>query len=191
MYSSPEGERLLITDRAKTASVWNARTGEKLCELPGLRRDIRDAKWSPDGKTIMLTTQDDSSKAHWLDMTLVSMVHAQGERHIRRRIQSRYERFRRLHRRKLELGCYAFDLRLVLVFEGSSFRTSATSAHHPTGRHPASDLVERITRVADKRRSMIALLWDQLIHRAFVNDDRAFGRGEARQKGLQARALAE
>jgi WD40 repeat protein len=67
MYWSPDGRRLLLTDRGKTASVWSAQTGAKLCELIGLRRDILGAKWSPDGKTIMLMTRDDGMKANWLD----------------------------------------------------------------------------------------------------------------------------
>jgi len=67
MYWSPDGERLLITNRFKTASVWHARTGKAVCELIGLRRDIRDSKWSPDGKTIMLITEDDTLKAEWLN----------------------------------------------------------------------------------------------------------------------------
>lgn len=64
---SPDGQRLLTTHWGRSASVWNAHTGERVCELSGLRRDIRDVKWSPDGRTIMPMTQDDGVKASWLD----------------------------------------------------------------------------------------------------------------------------
>ena len=66
MHWSPEGERLLITNRRKSADVWNVRTAEKVCSLIGLERDMYEAKWSPDGKAILLTTFYNTWKADFL-----------------------------------------------------------------------------------------------------------------------------
>lgn len=67
LHWSPDGEQLLVLHAPKSGSVWNARRAEKLVELPQIKRDIKEVKWSPDGKTIALLTVDDSLKANWFD----------------------------------------------------------------------------------------------------------------------------
>jgi WD40 repeat protein len=66
MYWSPDGLRLLTTNSGKTASIWDAQTGKRLCELTGLQHDIRDVEWSPNGKAVMTVIENDSMKANFL-----------------------------------------------------------------------------------------------------------------------------
>jgi len=76
---SPGGQRVLIINPGKSAILWTTKTGEKLYELTGLQGEIDDAKWSPDGNTIMLLKQDSSIRATFLDKekTIVRVYNAE------------------------------------------------------------------------------------------------------------------
>ena len=55
---SPDGSRLAVMDVDGVAHVWDADTGQGVCELPGVEASIFDLAFSRDGRQLALATED-------------------------------------------------------------------------------------------------------------------------------------
>jgi WD40 repeat protein len=72
---SPDGDRLVSAGSDGLAKVWDVATGAELMTLTGHTDSIHSLAWSPDGRTIATTSDEDDTSVIIWDATSGEIVH--------------------------------------------------------------------------------------------------------------------